>query len=426
MRYKTYKILSYIFTPLVKIYLFFRLLRGKEDKKRFRERLGFYKVSRPTGILVWIHAASVGEINSVILFIEELKKRFSNINILLTSGTVTSAHLIEKRGIKGIIHQFIPVDTPDATIRFLRHWRPDIGFWVESELWPNLVVTARARSCFMVIINGRMSLDSFHKWQKYGLLTAFDMLSSFELVFAQSEDDAQRFRALGARKTLCVGNLKYDSAALPCNEADLFSLQQQINSRPVWLAASTHHNEEEQIIETHKILAKSYPDILTIIAPRHPHRGEEIAGVLTKHASVALRSKKNAITEKTGFYIADTLGEMGVFYRLCEIVFMGGSLVPHGGQNPIEPARLRCCVLTGVHTENFVEVYDEMEKLSICLRVENAVKLAEKINYLLKNSDEIIKIQAKSKEWLEKKSGAATKIINLLTPIFTVGKENKS
>lgn len=418
-KYDIYRLTTSALAPLISLWLKIRLMRGKESKPRFHERFGYTKIPRPKGTLLWLHAASVGEANSVFLLIEQIQSRFPDVQILLTTGTVTSAQLIAGRNLKNVIHQFVPIDTPEATNRFLRHWRPDIGFWVESELWPNLVINAKARGCFMIIINGRISINSFNSWQKYALLMIYQMLNCFELVFAQSEDDAQRFRALGAKDVRCVGNLKYDAAPLPCKEADLFAMQQEIGARPAWLAASTHDNEEEQLIKTHSILAKSRPDLLTIIAPRHPQRGEEVAKLLSAHGKVALRSHGDKITADTKFYIADTLGELGLFYRLCETVFMGGSLVAHGGQNPLEPARLRCCVITGIHTENFTDIYAEMEKLSIAIRVKNATELATQIGKLIHNSDAVVQMQMLTKEWLRTKSGAVDKIIDTLAPIFS-------
>lgn len=418
IHYKAYRVITSVLSPLISGWLRVRLLQGKENKLRFSERFGFSKITRPKGVLLWIHAASVGEVVSVLLLIEQIQTRFPDVNILLTTGTVTSAQLVEKRALKNVIHQFVPIDTIESTTRFLRHWRPDIGFWVESELWPNLVINARAWGCFMIIINGRMSMKSYLSWQKYALLMVYQMMGCFELVFAQSEADAQRFRALGAKDVRYVGNLKYDAEPLPCNEADLFAMQQEIGTRPLWLAASTHSNEEEQLIETYKLLIANHPDLLTIIAPRHPHRGEEIAKLLSGHGKVALRSRGDKITADINFYIADTLGELGLFYRLSEIVFMGGSLIPHGGQNPLEPARLRCCIITGTHTANFLDMYGEMEKITICIRVPNAVELATQIDKLIQNSDEVTKMQMLTKEWLRIKSGAAGRILDTLTPVF--------
>lgn len=416
--YKIYNIATFVFLPLIKLWLRVRLLQGKENKARFSERFGLSRLPRPQGTLLWIHAASVGEVNSVWLLIEKLQERFPDVHILLTTGTVTSAQLVEKRQLKNVIHQFVPVDTMEATTSFLRHWKPDVGFWVESELWPNLVMNARKWGCFMVIINGRMSVKSYLSWQNHALLMIFNMLNCFELVFAQSEDDGQRFRALGAKEVRFVGNLKYDAEPLTCREVDLFALQQEIGNRPVWLAASTHDNEEEQLIATHRLLATKHSEILTIIAPRHPSRGAEIEKTLSACGKVALRSRADKIKNDTNFYVADTLGELGLFYRLSEIVFMGGSLIPHGGQNPLEPTRLRSCVLTGEHTHNFSDMYAEMEKLGICIRVRSAGELAGQIEKLMENHDLITQMQMLTREWLRVKSGAADKMIEILSPIF--------
>jgi 3-deoxy-D-manno-octulosonic-acid transferase len=422
MRYNTYKILTALLSGPIGLWLRIRRLRGRESRERFAERFGFSRTARPKGTLLWIHAASVGEANSVLPLIDILQARFQDINILLTTGTLTSAKLIEKRSLKNVIHQFVPVDTPQATSRFLRHWRPDIGFWVESELWPNLVMSARARACFMIIVNGRMSVKSHDSWQKYAVMMIYQMLNCFELVFAQNEGDAQRFKSLGAKDVRCLGNLKYDALPLACNEAHLFLLQQMIGLRPIWLAASTHPGEEEILAKAHSILAKSHPDLLTIIVPRHPERGPEIAKQISGHGSVALRTNGDKITADTRFYVADTLGELGLFYRLSEIVFMGGSLIEHGGQNPLEPVRLRCCIITGLHTKNFAEIYAEMEKLSICFRAQNATEIASTVDKLMDDSDLLNKSQMRGKEWLRGKTGVCARIVDVIAPIFTVNK----
>lgn len=422
MQYNTYRTLTSLFSPVIGWWLRLRLLRGKEDRGRFPERFGYTKHKRPEGVLVWVHAASVGEVNSVLPLIALLQEHFPHVGILLTSGTVSSARLVESYQQKGMLanvfHQYAPVDTPESVNRFFRNFRPDIGFWVESELWPNLVVTARARGCFMVIINGRMSQRSFDSWQARALSMMLQMMACFEVVFAQSEADAQRFRALGAKDTRVFGNIKYDAMPLACNESELFALQQKIGSRPVWLAASTHENEELIAAQAHKILSNKYPDLLTIIAPRHPPRGAELAAKLAKYGKVAQRSRGEQIDAKTDFYLADTLGELGIFYRLCEVVFMGGSIAERGGQNPLEPLRLRCAIIAGKHTQNFAEMYNELDKLDICQRVADANELAMKIDGFFQHPDALTAKQAISKEWLTAKSGATARIVSLLAPIF--------
>lgn len=392
-----------------------RRARGKEDKLRLGERFGRASKVRPAGTLLWIHAASVGEANSILQLIAQMRERFSDVNILLTTGTVTSAKLMQTRLPAGVIHQYAPIDTPEATAHFLRHWKPDIGFWVESEFWPNLVMSARKRGCFMVVINGRMSERSYAGWQNYAMAMAYDMMSCFEVAFAQSEGDAQRLRALGIRDVRTLGNIKYDATVLPCDEAMLITLQNAIGNRPVWLAASTHPGEEILVAQAHATLAKKTPNLLTIIVPRHPARGASIAAALPKSA---LRSRGDIITADTSFYIADTLGELGLFYRLCEIVFLGGSLVPHGGQNPLEPARLRCAIICGTHTHNFAEIISEMKEINAVKIVENAASLANAVQHFMNNAEALATAQITTKEWLRDKGGATARIIDTLAPIF--------
>ena len=264
----------------------------------------------------------------------------------------------------------------------------------------------------MGIINARMSERSFRSWQKHPRMIGA-MLGSFDIVFAQSEQDASRLQTLGARDVVSAGNLKYDGATLPCDEEELITLQNAIGARPVWLAASTHPGEEEIIAQAHQLISSAYPDLLTIIVPRHPERGGAIAEQLKKYGrpDIAL-AQKDPITDDTGIYIADTLGELGLFYRLSEIVFMGGSLVKHGGQNPLEPARLTCAVITGPHTHNFSDIYNEMEQAGGCVRVDNAKELAAQIGRLLDNAAARNSMQDTVREWMENKGGATERILN--------------
>lgn len=415
----SYKLFTTLITPLLPLWLGLRALRGKEDWSRMAERFGKSRIPRPKGSLVWIHAASVGEANSVLLLIEKLRGRFPSLKILLTTGTVTSAALMKKRLPQGVLHQYVPVDTPEATQRFIRHWKPDFAFWVESELWPNLIDAARRSHCFMAVINARMSERSFARWQKFPRLI-HGVLGAFDCVFAQSEQDAKRLATLGAKNVSCPGNLKFDAALLPCDEALLSRLKESIGKRPGWLAASTHPEEEQSIATAHKLLAPQRPHLLTIIVPRHPERGDAIAETLRKHFRVAQRSKQQPITPDTQFYIADTLGELGLFYRLCEIVFMGGSLVKHGGQNPLEPARLACAIMVGPHTHNFADIYREMEEAKAVLRVKTAGELALQLDMLLDNPPTLEPLQQSAKRWVESKGGAAARIVEALAPALEV------
>ena len=414
-----YRIATHIIAPFIPLWLEMRRLRGKEDKARGHERLGYASIKRPTGTVLWLHAASVGEANSVLHLITLLHKQYPDIHVLLTTGTVTSATLMETKLPKGAMHQYVPVDTPAATARFMRHWRPDIAFWVESEFWPNLITEAASWHAYMGILNGRMSEKSFRGWNKRRAMIKH-MLNSFDICFAQSKADGQRLTALGAPPAECQGNLKYDAAPLPCNEEALITLKKQLGKRPIWLAASTHPGEEKQIAAVHDLLSATRPDLLTIIVPRHPVRGPQLRSEFDKKYGVTLRSAKEPLTTQTQIYIADTLGELGLFYRLCDIVFMGGSLVPHGGQNPLEPARLSCAILTGPHTYNFVDVYSALEHKKAVVNVDNAQDLAAQLSTLLAKQASLSMLQKNAKALAEDQTGTAQKILDRLAPALNV------
>lgn len=416
---KTYRILTDFISPLMPLWLWWRKTQGKEDAARLRERFGYASKARPQGTLLWLHGASVGEANSVLKLIDLLREHFPHVHILLTTGTVTSATLMEKRLPAGVFHHYVPIDTPDATARFMRHWRPDIALWVESEFWPNLIASARAWECFMGVINARMSERSFRFWSKYPSLIR-DMLGSFDFAYAQSEQDAQRLRALGASDVRYAGNLKYDASPLPCNETELLALKTQLGARPVWLAASTHPGEEALVAKAHALLSVGQPGLLTIIVPRHPGRGEDIARELAAYGKVAMRSKQQLPGPDSAFYLADTLGELGLFYRLCEVVFMGGSLARHGGQNPLEPARLGCAIITGPHTHNFLDIYRALDSAKACLRATSAEALAAQAGSLLSSSELRSRMHKAARAWVSSQSGACKRILNDIAPIFEV------
>lgn len=418
---KLYILLSELISPLVPIWLFWRRLKGKEDKARIDERFGYASQARPDGVLLWLHAASVGESTSILPLITKLRSQFPKLHILVTTGTKTSAELMAQRLPKGVIHQYVPVDTRDATWRFMRHWRPDMGFFVESEFWPNLVFAADSWQCFLGVINARMSEKSFRFWNNFPSLIR-KMLNCFNTVFTQREEDKARLSALGAQRIVNIGNLKYDGAALPSDDGKLLALATAIASRPVWLAASTHPGEEALIAKAQPMIAKSHPNVLTIIVPRHPSRGAEIAGMLQKKFRVALRSRGELPKPDTQIYLGDTLGELGVFYRAADIVFMGGSLVEHGGQNPLEPARLSCAVLTGPHTHNFSDIYNDLEKAKACVRIETAEALAARVDMLFKQPSQAEALQDSARHFVEKQSGATDRLLEYITPLFSVGR----
>ncbi|MFZ2077161.1 MAG: 3-deoxy-D-manno-octulosonic acid transferase [Xanthobacteraceae bacterium] len=356
---RAYQLGSALGTPIASQLLMRRQKRGKEHPERLSERLGQASMPRPKGPLIWVHGASVGEMLAAISLIERLRAR--DFAVLVTSGTVTSAALAEQRLPNGVLHQFIPLDAPRFVRRFLDHWRPGLALFVESDLWPNLICSSANRKIPMIIINGRLSQRSFKRWRRVpGVIAA--LLNRFDLCLAQSAVDAERYTKLGAPRVNATGNLKLDVPAPPADEAALRRLRDIVGKRPVVVAASTHAGEEAAVIGAHRRLRAKFPALLTIIVPRHPARGESIAdSAKVAGLPVALRSRRAQPMPDIGVYIADTLGELGLMYRLAPIVFMGGSLASHGGQNPIEAIRHGAAIIHGPHVWNFAEIYAALD-----------------------------------------------------------------
>ena len=381
MTLRVYRRLSAAAAPLAPALIKQRLKQGKEDPARVGERRGMSRDIRPHGPLVWIHGASVGEVLAAAALVERL--RALNIRILLTSGTVTSAAIVAKRFPADIIHQYVPYDSPRYVARFLDHWRPSLALFIESDLWPNLILTSAARRLPLVLINGRMSHRSFPRWRRVsGTISA--LLGRFDACLAQSRVDAERFAALGSRNVVITGNLKLDVPAPPADFAKLERLMSVTRGRPVIVAASTHPGEEEMLLGAHRTLAGVFSSLLTVIVPRHPGRGEAIARTIEAaglHAGV--RSREELPTAATDIYVADTMGELGLFYRLSPIVFMGGSLVEHGGQNPIEAVKLGASIVHGPHVFNFGDVYQALDSAGGAKPADTQEALVKQLGKLL-------------------------------------------
>jgi 3-deoxy-D-manno-octulosonic-acid transferase len=380
-----YRALTTLGTPLITAYLKTRRLHGKEDRERFAERLGIASQERPPGPLVWLHAASIGEATSVLALIERILDERPGVHILLTTGTVTAARLLEPRLPRGALHQFVPADLPGAVARFLDHWRPDLALWVESELWPNLILTTRRRGIPMVLLNARLSARSHARWRTWTGL-ARPMLASFALCLAQDEVQAARFRDLGAPEVSSVGDLKAAAKALPADAASLDALRRQVGDRPCWIAASTHEGEDAVAITVHRRIAARHARLLTVVAPRHPARAGEVASLAAANGlRVARRSRGETLGADTDVYLADTFGELGLFYSLAGIAFVGGSLVDKGGHNPFEAARLDCAVLFGPHTANCAAMADALVAAGAAEIVSDTDALAVAVTRLLDN-----------------------------------------
>jgi 3-deoxy-D-manno-octulosonic-acid transferase len=411
---RAYRRLSAMLAPLTGLVIGMRAKRGKEDIACAGERRGFAGVERPDGPLIWIHGASVGEVLAAATLIERL--RALNVRILLTSGTVTSAEIIAKRFPADVIHQYIPFDVPHFVARFLDFWQPSLALFIESDLWPNLILANAERRVPMVLINGRMSHRSFPRWQR-AHATISALLGRFDLCLAQSEIDAERFVALGGRDVVATGNLKFDVQAPPVDQVKLQRLMTMTRGRIVIVAASTHPGEEEIIADAHQKLAREFPSLLTVIVPRHPQRGIAVARELyAAGLHVALRSQDELPSAQTDIYVADTLGELGLFYRLAQVVFMGGSLVEHGGQNPIEAIKLGAAVIHGPHVFNFTDVYAALDEADGARYVEDEDDLVAEIRALLRDPKSRKQIADAGHEVVEQLGGALDRTLSALQP----------
>jgi 3-deoxy-D-manno-octulosonic-acid transferase len=369
--------------PALGLWLRRRVRLGKEDPARLGERRGIASRPRPAGPLVWIHAASVGESRSALPLLARVLDAHPRAHALMTSGTLTSARLLADALPPRALHQFAPLDVPAWIEGFLDHWRPDAALWLESELWPNTLAALAARGVPAALVNARMSESSFARWRRAGAVLR-PPLDAFALVLAQTEEIAARFRMLGARDARHVGNLKYDVDRLSADPAALAEAGAALAGRPAWLAASTHPGEEEIVADAHRRLAPRVPGLLTILVPRHATRGDAIAAALRAGGvAVAQRSRGEAPRADTAFWLADTMGELGLFYRLAPVVFVGGSLVPHGGQNPLEPAALEAALLLGPHTFNFADIVGALTRAGAAREVIDAESLAEAVAALL-------------------------------------------
>ncbi|HEX8569626.1 MAG TPA: glycosyltransferase N-terminal domain-containing protein [Caulobacteraceae bacterium] len=350
-----------------------RARRGKEDPARVHERLGRPTTPRPAGPVVWLHGASVGESLSLLPLIDRLRRDRPELTLLATSGTVTSAELLARRLPEGVIHQYVPVDTPQAARRFLDWWRPDLAVFVESELWPNLLLGAKARGAKLALVSARLSKESTGGWARVPA-AARRLLGAFDLLLPQDDDTAARLSALGARDDGRL-NLKLAGDPLPADPETLAAVTSAAAGRPVLLAASTHPGEEEIVVDAFTLLPDK--DARLVIVPRHPARGPEVARLGWDRGWHTERRNEGEPFGDARVYVADTLGELGVWFRLCTAAFVGGSLLPGvGGHNPLEPARLDRPAASGPHVENWRSVYAALEREGGIRWVRDAAELA--------------------------------------------------
>jgi 3-deoxy-D-manno-octulosonic-acid transferase len=420
---KIYQIFSTIILPFLFFYILNRKKKSKEHPHRFLERFAITKITKPQNCqLFWVHAVSVGESNSAWILIENLLKFSPNINILFTSTSTTSAQIIEQKILQNelfknrVIHQFLPVDSYFIVQKFLNHWKPRACIFVESEIWPNFIYCARKKAILSFLINARISQKSASQWLLLKKL-GFNIFDYFSTIFAQSLQDKNLLQNLTKNNIFYEGNLKSQNSKLEVDEKKLQELKTQIGGRKIWLCASTHEGEEGLILSTHQRLKKQFSDLLTIIVLRHPNRAGKVCELLN-NIKFSQRSKNQLIAESTEIYLADSLGELGIFYSLVNFTFIGGSLLEIGGHNPFEAIQLNCAVISGSQVFNFAEIYADLQQKNACEIVKNCDELYEIVQKFLQNPNEIISYNINAQKTIEASQNTSQKIIEKLDSIL--------
>jgi len=408
-----YRAAAGMISPLAGTVLKARARRGKEDPERLGERLGHASIARPAGPLAWMHAVSVGESLSLLPLIAALQAERPDLAVLVTSGTQASAEILGRRLPLGALHQYAPVDTPAAVRRFLRHWRPDVGLFVESELWPNLILAARGAGTRLALISARVTDKSARRWAARPA-AARAMLASFDLILAQEAATEQRLSRLGGAVAGRL-NLKRLGEPLPHDPEELADLRSLLAGRRIVVAASTHPGEEALISGA---VATLSPRPLTIIVPRHPELSSDIARDLAGH-QFALRSAGEAIEPETEVYLADTLGEVGLFLRLADVAVMGGSFGRGvGGHNPLEPARVGVGVLSGPDVANFASIYAEMVEAGGAQVVEDARGLANALHEVMRDRGRLERLNHAAAEFAARQGDQLGSALDLIRPLL--------
>jgi 3-deoxy-D-manno-octulosonic-acid transferase len=402
-----------------------RMQKGKEDPARLVERMGRPALPRPHGFLVWVHAVSVGETNAVLPLIQRLRQDYPDKQILLTTGTLTSSRIAAERLPKGALHQFIPLDVPAFVDSFLDHWRPDLALFVESEIWPNLVLGTHAHKIPLVLLNGSLSIRSYRRWRRRPGMSR-PLFGSYSLILTQTETLRQRFFRLGAPNVESVGNLKLDAPPLRVDETALARMREAVGGRPLWLAASTHAGEEEQVVVAHLAARERLPGLLTVIVPRHPERGGEVAALIEAAGlSVRRRSAGELPDAGTDIYLADTLGELGLFYALAPLALVGGSLTPIGGHNPIEAVRLHTAVVTGPHWFKQTDTFGPLTAGGGAIEVKSAEELAGLLAELLADPERLQQAIEAAERTTAQLTGALERTMIALAPYLAARDEAK-
>jgi len=396
-----YRILINFIFLLTPIILIIRLIKKKESITRFKEKFCFFSEKKRKGKLIWFHGASVGELQSVVPLVQKLEKNKEIKNILITTNTLSSSIVIKKLNFKKVIHQFFPIDTNYHSKKFLDYWKPSVAFFIDSEIWPNTIINLEKNKIPIIVLNGRITKKTFKRWNYFSKFSNF-VFNKINLCLSSSKISLKYFRKLGIKNLKYLGNLKFSQSEKE-NIIKFNNLNKILKHRKIWCASSTHYNEELFCGQTHKKLKKKHKNILTIIIPRHVDRLEEIKSELSKlNLNISTYKSKKKIDDKIDIYIIDAYGKTKSVYTFCKNIFLGGSIINHGGQNPLEATRYGCNILHGPNVENFKEIYNYLSKLKLSSKINNHSQLSAKLDNLFSKQNNSKIIQKKLKKIGEK------------------------
>ena len=391
-----YRILINLILLLSPIIILIRLLQIKEDPLRFKEKLGFYSKKKLKGKLIWFHGASVGEILSVIPLIEKLEKNKQIKQILITSNTLSSSKILSKLKLKKTIHQFLPIDTDYNTNKFLSYWDPSIAIFIDSEIWPNMITNIKKKKISLMLINARITKKSFTKWNFFPS-SAKKLFQNFDMCLSSSLESKNYLKLLGAKKISYIGNLKFTQSEKTADELSS-NIKKFFLTRKIWCASSTHELEEKICANIHKKLKIKYKNLLTVIIPRHIHRTKKIIKEIKElNLKIHLHDSRKKIDKETDIYLVNSFGQTQSFFKACKTVFLGGSIIEHGGQNPLEAAKYGCQILHGPNVWNFKEIYNLLEVHGMSNKITTTKQLSLKVEQIFNSKKNSKKLQLKIK-----------------------------
>ncbi len=400
-----YKILINLILFFSPIIILIRLLQKKEDPLRFKEKLGFYSQYKLKGKLIWFHGASVGEILSVIPLIEKLERNKKIRQILITSNTLSSSKILSKLKLKKTIHQFFPIDTDYNTNKFLSYWNPSIAIFIDSEIWPNMLTNIKKNSIPLMLINARITKKSLKRW-KFFSSSAKELFQNFDICLSSSLESKNYLKLLGAKKISYIGNLKFTQSEKSTDELS-GNIKKFFLTKKIWCASSTHELEEKICASIHKKLKTKYKTLLTVIIPRHIHRTKRIIKEIKQlNLKIHLHDSKKKIDKETDIYLVNSFGQTQSFFKACKTVFLGGSIIEHGGQNPLEAAKYGCQILHGPNVWNFKEIYNLLEANKVSNKITTTKQLTLKVEQILNSKKNSKNLQLKIKS-------LGNKILNL-------------